>query len=669
MKIYRHLYRFTAVSVFSIGLLLSLCAVSKAQAQSQEDSLLKVLSGLQVDSLKADVLIQLSSASLGSNPEKSENYARRALQHSEPVGYYKGVAGAYRYLGLVQYNQSQYKEAFDSWLRALAMYDSVGDKANMARMYSNLAAIYESQSIDDKALEFGLKSLKLAEQINDTTRIITALTNVGVIYGKKENTFDKALEFDLRAIKYAKQIGDKESQADLEVNIGEIKLKQGKLDSALVEFENAHSVLKGTERAPYILLNIGNVYALKGNYFSAESYQRKALQQATDLDLKRDMATALMALANTAMKQGKNKEAADDFEKAKAILIEIGVLEELRDVYDGLAKTYFIQKDYIKAYQYQDLLIEVNDSIYNVKTSQKNTSQVFEYQLEKKQSEVALLNTEKKLADEMAQRQRNQRIGFQIGLGLVIIILFILFRNYLNKVKINKLLDSQKAKIESLLLNILPASVAKELEKNGQAAPRFYDSVSVLFTDFKDFTKIADTMTPREIVDELNDFFTAFDDITETHGLEKIKTIGDAYMCAGGIPVENDVHPVQIIRAAIDIVDYMAQKNVIRKAEGKNPWNLRVGIHTGPIAAGVVGRKKYAYDIWGSTVNIASRMESNGEPGRINISSATYELVKDRFHCSYRGKISAKNIGEIDMYFVDKEIDNTVEEPALMASK
>ena len=152
MKIYRHLFRFKAVSVFSIGLLLSLCAVSKAQAQSQEDSLLKVLSGLQVDSLKADVLIQLSSASLGSDPEKSENYARRALQHSEPVGYYKGVAGAYRYLGLVQYNQSQYKEAFGSWLNALAMYDSVGDKANMARMYSNLAAIYESQSIDDRKL-------------------------------------------------------------------------------------------------------------------------------------------------------------------------------------------------------------------------------------------------------------------------------------------------------------------------------------------------------------------------------------------------------------------------------------------------------------------------------------------------------------------------------------
>jgi class 3 adenylate cyclase len=292
----------------------------------------------------------------------------------------------------------------------------------------------------------------------------------------------------------------------------------------------------------------------------------------------------------------------------------------------------------------------------------------FDDQMERKETEVSLLSKDKEIAEQFAQRQKFAKNASLVGLGLVIVILFIIFRNYLNKVKINKILDSQKAKIETLLLNILPASVAKELEKNGQAAPRFYDSVSVLFTDFKDFTKIADGMTPREIVDELNDFFSAFDDITDKHGLEKIKTIGDAYMCAGGIPVENNSHPFDIVRAAFDIVEYMRMKNVIRAAEGKNPWNLRVGIHTGPIAAGVVGKKKYAYDIWGSSVNIASRMESNGEPGKINISSATYELIKDRFKCSYRGKISAKNIGEIDMYFVEQEIGDAVGKEQMLAS-
>src|SRR6185369_8229287 len=128
-----------------------------------------------------------------------------------------------------------------------------------------------------------------------------------------------------------------------------------------------------------------------------------------------------------------------------------------------------------------------------------------------------------------------------------------------------------------------------------------------------------------------------------------------SYMCAGGIPTPNDEHPVKIVQASLEIREYIRKRNEIRSSMGLPPWELRIGIHVGPIVAGVVGRKKYAYDIWGSTVNIASRMESNGEPGKVNISSATYDLIKDYYECSYRGKISAKNIGEIDMYFIDHE--------------
>jgi class 3 adenylate cyclase len=176
-----------------------------------------------------------------------------------------------------------------------------------------------------------------------------------------------------------------------------------------------------------------------------------------------------------------------------------------------------------------------------------------------------------------------------------------------------------------------------------------------LFTDFKGFTTIAKDMTPTELVAELNEFFVAFDDIIEKNGLEKIKTIGDAYMCAGGIPTTNKTHPVDIVRAGLQIQEFMNHHSVKRVEKGLQPWGLRVGIHTGPVTAGVVGRKKYAYDIWGSAVNIASRMESSGDVGKVNISAATYDLVKDVFPCSHRGKISAKNVGEIDMYFVESE--------------
>jgi adenylate cyclase len=144
--------------------------------------------------------------------------------------------------------------------------------------------------------------------------------------------------------------------------------------------------------------------------------------------------------------------------------------------------------------------------------------------------------------------------------------------------------------------------------------------------------------------------------------LEKIKTIGDAYMCAGGIPIANDKHPLAAVNAALAMQEYMVKQNQSRQSRGEQGWDLRVGIHTGPIVAGVVGKKKYAYDIWGDTVNIASRMESSGEPGKVNISSSTYNHIKDIYKCAYRGKISAKNIGEIDMYFVEATIEKTKEE-------
>jgi len=210
-----------------------------------------------------------------------------------------------------------------------------------------------------------------------------------------------------------------------------------------------------------------------------------------------------------------------------------------------------------------------------------------------------------------------------------------------------------------LLLNILPAEIAEELQSSGYATPRHYQTVSVLFTDFKGFTKIAEGLSPNELVEVLNTFFKAFDKIVEEYSLEKIKTIGDAYMCAGGIPSEDNSHIYNIVRAGLAMQECVMDINVKREEIGQLPWNLRLGIHTGPIIAGVVGIKKYAYDIWGDTVNIAARMESSGEVGKVNISEATYDLVKDKFICHHRGKILAKNKGEIDMYFVEKEINTT----------
>jgi class 3 adenylate cyclase/HAMP domain-containing protein len=217
-----------------------------------------------------------------------------------------------------------------------------------------------------------------------------------------------------------------------------------------------------------------------------------------------------------------------------------------------------------------------------------------------------------------------------------------------------KVAENEKEKSDKLLLNILPKEVASELKENGSAKPVMYDSVTVLFTDFKGFTIIAEKLSPNELIQELDGCFVQFDKITEKYGLEKLKTIGDSYMCAGGIPKKNSTHAVDSILAAIEIQNFMSLMKDLKLKMGYPYWEVRLGIHTGPLIAGVIGEKKFAYDVWGDTVNTASRMESSGTPGKINISGFTYEIIKPYFECSYRGKINAKNKGEIDMYYVER---------------
>lgn len=215
-----------------------------------------------------------------------------------------------------------------------------------------------------------------------------------------------------------------------------------------------------------------------------------------------------------------------------------------------------------------------------------------------------------------------------------------------------KQVQEEKEKSERLLLNILPREIAKELKEKGSTKPVLFESVSVLFTDFKGFTVIAEKLPPSELVQELDACFVQFDKITERYNLEKLKTIGDSYMCAGGIPLKNNTHALDCVLTALEIQNLMNMIKALKEQLKIPYWELRLGIHTGPLVAGVIGEKKFAYDVWGDTVNIASRMESSGTPGKINISGATYELVKEYFECEYRGKVKAKNKGEVDMYYV-----------------
>ena len=211
-------------------------------------------------------------------------------------------------------------------------------------------------------------------------------------------------------------------------------------------------------------------------------------------------------------------------------------------------------------------------------------------------------------------------------------------------------IKNEKNTADKLLLNILPAEVAEELKGSGKVEPKYFENVTVLFTDFKEFTKTVEALTAQEMVAEIDHCFSAFDEIISRHNIEKIKTVGDAYLAVCGLPLADPKHAENIVNAAKEIAAFMKTRYA---ALGSKTFEIRLGVNSGSVVAGIVGVKKFAYDIWGDTVNTAARMEQNSEAGKINISETTYELVKDKFSCNYRGEILAKGKGNLKMYYVD----------------
>jgi class 3 adenylate cyclase len=272
------------------------------------------------------------------------------------------------------------------------------------------------------------------------------------------------------------------------------------------------------------------------------------------------------------------------------------------------------------------------------------------------------------------ESQKINRVRWFSAFSIVIVILLIVFLT--TKIKANRVLFSknqeiayqhreievknkklaaEKSKSDSLLLNILPAETAEELKTTGKALPKVYDSVSVLFTDFSGFTSLTEKMDPREVLSNLEYMFIRFDELAIKNDMERIKTIGDGYMCAGGLPMENETHPINAVRTGLAYLEALRDFNSTQKKKGKPEWKLRIGINTGKVVAGVIGQQKFAYDIWGDTVNLASRAESHGLLNQVNITENTYLAIKDFFECEYRGEVEVKNIGKVKMYIVKKE--------------
>ncbi len=629
--------------------LLFLLIVSASAQETQLDSLIRAMEKMKNDTSKVNAFNAISKKYFTINSELSVFYGLQSSALAKKLNFKKGIALAYKNIGIGYYYLGNYIEAIKSYELALQTFDSIGDKKGMANIYSNMGNIYYNQGDDEKALEIYLKSLKYSEEINDTLRMLTALGNIGAIYGKKKQTYEKAIEFYHKGFALCQYLEDKSSYGITAVNLGEVYMNMGKYDSAEYYFDISLKAVDGTEDAPYTLNDIGALYMLEHEYDKAIEIQERASKLAKDLDMKSDCAIALIGLGKSYVAKKDLNRGAEKLLEAELVANEVDAKYSLLEIYKGLSEIYSIKNDFKNKAKYQSLLLAIKDSIYNLESDKKLGTLQFAFDLDKQKNQINLLTKDQEIQQQEIARQKLVRNGFIGGFAVVLIFAGIFFLQR-NKIK------EEKKRSDELLLNILPEETAEELKQTGTAKAKRFDMVSVMFTDFKNFTQASELLSPEELVKEIDTCFSAFDAIITKHGIEKIKTIGDAYMCVAGLPVEKATHAEDVIKAGLEMQAYIEENKKEKQAKNEIFFELRLGVHSGPVVAGVVGTKKFAYDIWGDAVNTASRMESSGEIGKVNISGSTYELVKNKFNCTYRGKVQAKNKGEIDMYFVDGKI-------------
>ncbi|MEO8588413.1 MAG: adenylate/guanylate cyclase domain-containing protein, partial [Flavobacteriales bacterium] len=441
------------------------------------------------------------------------------------------------------------------------------------------------------------------------------------------------------------------------MSFGTIHAEQGNGARALEEYDRARLIFEkiGAKSALAVLYgSIADVHAERNKYPEALALYERSLRLRQELG-ERGVTAQLNNIGMLHLKMGESERAVEYCEQGLAIARE---LEELNGQYAAcqcLYTAYKAKGRFADALAQLEQLNVITDSLKAQETGKKLLQMEFSKVLV---ADSLLQDQEKRtVAEAHAEevRQKNRTRNLLLGSSFGILLLAGGVYSRLRLVRRSKAaLQVEKDRSEALLLNILPQELADELKAKGEAEAVHIDQVTVLFTDFKGFTAMSEVVTPAQLVRDLNECFSAFDHITGKYGIEKIKTIGDAYMAAGGLPTPNTTHATDVIKAALDMRDFIAEGKARKIAAGLPYFEIRIGIHTGPVVAGIVGVKKFQYDIWGDTVNTASRMESSGEVGQVNISESTYALVKSEGQLSFtpRGKVQAKGKGEMEMYFV-----------------
>ena len=535
----------------------------------------------------------------------------------------EGLAVVHAKLGNTKLYSGNYPEALQHYKAAIIIREQMNDVMSAADLYTNSGIIHGFQGNHLLALQSHLQALKTYEQAKDISRIASSSNNIGLIYLDQKN-FEEALKMFERALEIRKEKNDLKAVSDLLNNIGMVYRAENKFHEALEFYQQAQRLrekLGDKAKLGSSYSNIGKVYKDLKQHSIAIGYYETAFELFKESNEKRGVVQSYLNLGEIFLEKQDYGKATEFLENAVKSANETGLKNYLRDALQSLSSLFAIQKNFEKAYETYVEYTSVDKEISNADTSKQIAQMSVRHEIEQKDREAEI------------ERIKNVELK-----------------------KAYDSLDVEKKRSEDLLHNILPEAVADEIKRNGKSEARYYESASVMFCDIVGFTKISETLGPQQLISAVDECYRKFDEIVEKHGIEKIKVIGDSYMCAGGIPMENETHAIDIIRAAFEMRDFTLQFSIAQKRKGLPEFHFRFGINTGALVTGIVGAKKFAYDVWGDTVNVAARMEQNSEADKINISGSTYGLIKATANCTHRGKIQAKNKGEIDMYFVENII-------------
>lgn len=641
-----------------------------AHAQVPIDSLRSIWNDETApDSARALALHKISwDGYLYSQPDSSLYYAKILFDFSSEKGIKKMMAKSLRTQGIAYRMMGEYAKAMAHYKRSFVISEEINDKVGMASTLNSMGILYDYLGNYPKALDHYQRSLKKSEQVLDSNGMARSYNNIGIIYDY-EGDYIKALEYYQKSLSIHTGVNNLRQVSISLNNIGLSYTNLGNYSTALDYYERGLElcdIIKNKWSKASILNNIGLNYYNQGAYQEALTYYQESLEIKEEVQDHNGIAGAYIEMGRIYYEQGKYGLAAEYSEKGLKKAIEVRNLNLQTSAYGSLYKIYKELGDLEQALAYHEKSIIMGDSLQARETSKK----LQQIEFSKQMLADSLLQEEEKLrvsiAHEAEVRKKNRaRNIFILTAALLLLGAISLYRRIIFVRRAKRSIEFEKEKSDNLLLNILPVEIADELKETGKAKARKFEQVSIIFTDFKEFTQASEKLGAEELVEEINTCFEVFDRICQKYKIEKIKTIGDSYMAAGGLPVPSDDAVRNTVLAGIEMAESMNKLKQKREAKGKTFFEMRAGIHTGPVIAGIVGTTKFQYDIWGDSVNIASRMESAGEVGKVNISKDTYTLIKDDpdFIFHHRGRISTKGKGEMDMWFVEKVLSPAVFDP------